>query len=86
MNTVTGYLQPTQCPPNRGSCEEKKSDWAMITVQKRSRSMVFYENSDGLVVFVIRLFGKSFLKHCGNATDLEIYFPLVLKPGTLWGW
>lgn len=64
----------------------KKVSLAVITVQKRSRSMAFCDNSDGLVVFVIRLFGKSFLKHCGNATDLEIYFPLVLKPGTLWGW
>lgn len=35
-------------------------------------SIVFYENGDGVVVFAIIPFGKSFLKHCGNATDLEI--------------
>lgn len=77
-------MQPTQRPPDRGSCEGKKSGWAKITRPKRSRSIAFDENGDGLVVFVISHFGKSFLKHCGNATDLGEYnFPLLLKPRTL---
>lgn len=56
-------MQPTQRPPDRGSCEGKKSDWAKITGQKRSKSIVFYENGD-VLVFAINPFGKSFLKHC----------------------
>lgn len=72
-----GYLLPTQHPPDRGSCEERKSDWGKITGQKRSKSIVFYENGDGVVVFATSPFGKSFLKYCGNATDFEIqFFPL----------
>ena len=56
----TGYLQPTQRPPDRGSWEEKKSDWAKITGQKRSTSIVFYENGDGVVVFATALLENHF--------------------------
>ena len=63
-------MQPTQHPPDRGSCEGKKSDWAKVTGQKRSKSIVFCENGHGVVVFAIRPFGKSCLKYCGNVTDL----------------
>lgn len=56
----TGYLQPTQHPPDRGSCEGKKSDWAKITGQRRSRSIVFYENGDGVVVFAVVLLENHF--------------------------
>lgn len=70
-------------PPNRGSCEEKNSGWAKITGQRRSESVVFYANGDCIVVFAIIPLEKSFLKHRGSATDLEIqFFPLVLKPRT----
>lgn len=50
---------------------EKKSNWAEITGQKRSRSIVVYENGVAVAVFAISPFGKSLLKYCGNATDLE---------------
>lgn len=66
-----GYLLPTQHPPDRGSCEERKSDWGKITGQKGSRSIVFYENGDGVIVFA-----TTFLEnHFKNTVEM----PQILK-------
>lgn len=54
----------------------KKSDWAKIIEQKRSRSVVFYENGDGLLVFVVILFENPFLKQCKCNRSWNIFLPL----------